>query len=83
MSWILRVVPILLVLSLHNISAQEKIHTLYFLGDAGNTSNSVSVLNLLSQQIKPNESNTIIIIICYFKNKNCIKNVIYTTNRVY
>jgi len=60
MSWLLRVVSIILLLPLHSISAQEKIHTLYFLGDAGNSTNSVSVLNLLTGQINPNERNSII-----------------------
>jgi len=60
MSWLLRVVSIVLLLSFHSISAQENIHTLYFLGDAGNSTNSASVLKLLTGQINPNQSNTII-----------------------
>jgi len=60
MSWLLRVVSILLLLSFHGISAQKKFHTLYFLGDAGNSTNSSSVLKLLNGQISPNQSNSII-----------------------
>ena len=60
MSWLLRVFSFLFLLSFHGISAQEKIHTLYFLGDAGNSSNSASVLKLLNGQINPNQSNSII-----------------------